>query len=83
MISLDIRLAKFTTYLVNKLRTITDRSNGHPLNDGLVYHYTHLDAFLKILENRKLWMSDLRFVNDATELQYGFKLLDECVKAQK
>jgi hypothetical protein len=38
-----------------------------PQNDELLYHYTSLDAFQKILESRKLWASHIRYMNDTSE----------------
>lgn len=32
-----------------------------------VYHYTDVDAFVSILKNRQIWMTDTRAMNDTTE----------------
>ena len=38
----------------------------------LLWHYTSFDAFLSIIQNKALWATDGRYVNDAYELKYGF-----------
>lgn len=49
--------------------------------DLQLYHYTSLDALKSIVENRTLRLTDYRFLNDKTELQFGCdkiqELLDE------
>lgn len=34
------------------------------------YHYTTLDACCNILKSNDLWMSNVRYLNDSTEIQY-------------
>lgn len=47
---------------------------------GVVYHYTSLDTFLKLLDGIKygyfrFWASDIFTMNDPTEFYYGFEKL--------
>jgi hypothetical protein len=43
----------------------------------LLYHYTDAKGLLGIFESGKLWSTEARYLNDATELDYAFGLLDE------
>lgn len=40
-----------------------------------LFHYTDVYAVKSILENRKLWLTDVRFLNDSTEMKEGFDFL--------
>lgn len=40
-----------------------------------LFHYTDVYAVKSILENRKLWLTDVRFLNDSTEVREGFDYL--------
>jgi hypothetical protein len=40
-----------------------------------VYHYTSGEAFLGIITNRKLWLSNAAYLNDPTELEYGIDVV--------
>lgn len=42
---------------------------------SVLYHYTSIDAALKILPDRKLWASDVHYLNDASELQHARETL--------
>lgn len=43
-----------------------------------VYHYTSLSSVVQILQGRKLWASDARYLNDAQEVQFGISLARKC-----
>lgn len=47
-------------------------------NETNLYHYTTLDNCLKILEPKVmcLWSINYRYLNDKTEIQYGFSILE-------
>ncbi|MGY4892884.1 UNVERIFIED_CONTAM: DUF2971 domain-containing protein [Xanthomonas axonopodis] len=47
-----------------------------------LYHYTDAQAVQSILVNRKLWLTDLRFMNDSTELSHGVEILKGAMKHQ-
>lgn len=40
-----------------------------------LYHYTDVNAVKSILENKKLWLTDVRFLNDAEEMSEGFNII--------
>jgi hypothetical protein len=50
---------------------------------GPLFHYTTLEALLKILESGKMWASDLGFVNDPSELAYGLALVKKRVAERR
>jgi hypothetical protein len=41
----------------------------------VLYHYTTATGAIGILEDRELWMTDVRCLNDRSELKYGEKLV--------
>lgn len=45
-----------------------------------LYHYTDLSAVYSILKNNKIWMTDIRYLNDSHELHDGIKVLVEGIK---
>ncbi|KLC02013.1 hypothetical protein TB9_20130 [Xanthomonas perforans] len=47
-----------------------------------LYHYTDAQAVQSILVNRKLWLTDLRFMNDSTELSHGVEILKKAMEHQ-
>ena len=40
-----------------------------------LYHYKDVNAVKSILERKKLWLTDVRFLNDAEEMSEGFKII--------
>ncbi len=48
--------------------------------DGL-WHYTDAGGLQGILRTETLWASDPRFLNDATEFNYGLEVAEEAVMA--
>ena len=45
-----------------------------------LYHYTDLSAVYSILKNNKLWLTDIRYLNDSQELHDGIAFLIEGMK---
>lgn len=45
--------------------------------DELLYHYTTIKGLQGIVENRCLWASDVRYMNDSAELRYIVNLLQQ------
>jgi hypothetical protein len=43
----------------------------------ILYHYTNADGLRGIIESKSIWASDCRFLNDATEFNYGLSIFDE------
>lgn len=58
----------------------------HKLFPNTLYHYTSADGLIGILTSKSIWLTDLRYMNDASELQYSKALirdrLDERSKDQ-
>jgi hypothetical protein len=46
-----------------------------------LYHYGRAEALLSILEGQRLWATDARYLNDASELRYTNNLVRETVGA--
>lgn len=42
-----------------------------------LYHYTNAQAVYSILNNRSIWLTDIRFLNDTEELHDGLTMLEE------
>lgn len=49
-----------------------------------LYHYTSAEGLVGILSSQSIWLTDLRYVNDMSELQYARKLVESrLVEIQK
>ena len=48
---------------------------------ALLYHYTDSKGLLGIFETGKLRATEARYLNDATELEYGLGLAEEVLAA--
>lgn len=44
-----------------------------------IYHYTTMAGFKGIIESREIWATDLRYMNDPTELKLGYEYLNKMV----
>jgi Protein of unknown function (DUF2971) len=44
---------------------------------GLLHHYTTADGLKGIIENNELWATSAYFLNDSSEITYGYGLLKE------
>lgn len=47
-----------------------------------LYHYTSLQGLMGIIESRTLRASDVRYMNDSTELKYAFTLLQAAITSR-
>lgn len=47
-----------------------------------LYHYTDVSAVKSILEKKRLWLTDVRFLNDAEEMSEGFKIIIDYLNRQ-
>ena len=54
-------------------------STIRPLRE-VFFHYTDTDALLSIIETRRMWATDLLFMNDPKELTYGAKLIEDALE---
>src|SRR5262245_24599401 len=50
-----------------------DALHHHP--PATLYHYTTADGLLGIFQSRQLWATNVRFMNDTSELAYAFDLI--------
>jgi hypothetical protein len=41
----------------------------------LIYHYTSVEGFFGIVQNRNIWLSDYSYLNDTRELSHGIDLV--------
>ncbi len=48
------------------------------MSDNIYFHYTSLQSCLGILESRRVWLSDYRFLNDKQELRRALDLFLAC-----
>src|ERR1035441_5092669 len=47
---------------------------------SLVYHYTAAEGLKGIIENRCIWATNVNFLNDFSEYQYGVEVVREGIK---
>ncbi|WP_330208879.1 DUF2971 domain-containing protein [Pseudomonas sp. Z13] len=47
-----------------------------------LFHYTDINAVKAILENEKLWLTDVRYLNDSEEMHNGITVLIDYIKHQ-
>jgi len=45
-----------------------------------LYHYTSQDGLLGIIQNRKIWATNLLFLNDSMEFNYAIQILRESIE---
>lgn len=45
--------------------------------DNYIYHYTSLEGLKSIMQNANLWFSDIDYLNDESEVKYGYKLVTD------
>jgi hypothetical protein len=45
-----------------------------------LFHYTDVSAVKSILENEKMWLTDVRYLNDSEEMHNGISMLIEYMK---
>lgn len=48
-----------------------------------VYHYTSIDAFLKIIENNTLWFTHMSFQKDPSEVDFGVDVILDILSKNK
>ncbi len=53
----------------------------------ILYHYTNVNGLIGIIESKKIWATDSRFLNDFSEISYGVELvkdiLDDAIKKEE
>lgn len=48
--------------------------------EGFIYHYTSSEGLLGILRDKTLWFTDTMALNDSSEGNYIWEILEECLK---
>lgn len=51
--------------------------------DNYIYHYTSLEGLKSIMQNANLWFSDIDYLNDESEVKYGYKLVTDYLDENK
>ena len=46
------------------------------------YHYTSIEAFQGIINNKKLWLTNSKYFNDPSEVDYGFNYISKQIPNQ-
>jgi len=49
---------------------------------NLLHHYTSASGLIGILSSKSFWMTDLRYVNDMSELQYAQQVIERCISEE-
>ncbi|HEY7170457.1 MAG TPA: DUF2971 domain-containing protein [Vicinamibacterales bacterium] len=47
----------------------------HEKPPATLYHYTTADGLIGILQSRQIWATNVRFMNDTSELAYGIRMV--------
>jgi hypothetical protein len=47
----------------------------HETPPSTLYHYTTADGLIGMLQSRQIWATNVRFMNDTSELAYGIRLV--------
>ena len=53
------------------------------MDNDFLFHYTSADGAIGIIENKCLWATDIRFLNDSEEFIHGCKLVKKIVEKLK
>jgi hypothetical protein len=54
----------------------------HEQIPNVLYHYTSADGLIGILTSKSIWLTDLRYMNDLSELQYSRELVGRRLAAR-
>ena len=49
------------------------------LSPPVLYHYTSAPALLGIIKSNKIWATNIRYMNDSSELSYTYDLANEII----
>ncbi|MBS7777713.1 DUF2971 domain-containing protein [Acidovorax sp. CCYZU-2555] len=53
------------------------------VDSALIYHHTTTEGLIGILENKEIWATNIRFLNDYEELVAGLRELESCMENVK
>jgi hypothetical protein len=73
---MDLMLKKFSTDQQIHRQTWSDLQGPIP---SRLYHYTTIDGLFGITSTGSLWVADVRFMNDSSELSYAISIIDEVI----
>lgn len=74
-------IQQFDPFQSHNIKGFSSESNfDESVNKKIVYHYTSPKAFLSILENKQVWFTDVRYMNDKSEGKFIVKLLVEFIE---
>lgn len=45
--------------------------------DSILYHYTNAKGIIGIINSKSLWLTNMHFLNDSSEIKYSLKLFEE------
>ena len=65
------------------LRDYIAAGNSIYSTEKTLYHYTSVEVFRKILENREFWISNANFMNDEQEIMNGIELCRKVILRKK
>lgn len=69
------------TFRADQAKNIEEwQKSIHSQVPSILYHYTTAGGLIGILDSHSLWVSDVRFMNDASELTYAVDLIANTVK---
>lgn len=57
--------------------------NIESMDKGIIYHYTSSDSLLNILKEKRLWVSEVNFLNDSSELKFTIDILTKNFESDK
>lgn len=64
------------------LENYTDSLSKQHKIPKILYHYTSIDAFQGIINNKKIWLTNSKFFNDPSEVSYGFNYISRQIPKQ-
>lgn len=77
MMSINVKFPHLTLLM-------SDIDNKYNLDstskEDILYHYTGIDGFMSILQNRDFWISNIRFMNDAQEFKNGCEICKQILQ---
>src|SRR4051812_47406897 len=47
-----------------------------------LFHYTDATGLIGVLEHRAMWASDVRYLNDSSELEHGLALIGQALQKE-
>jgi len=59
--------------IIKKYNETIKQDMKRDMQSPILYHYTNLSAFKKIVESKKLLASHIKYLNDKSEIQYALK----------